>query len=81
MPHEGSGSVPDTPHMQALADRLSPYEATRVLRPSTLGLWSALTRVVSDASVLPPDPVSDERVEEICAQEARSALLSHLATL
>lgn len=73
--------MPDTQIMQALADRLSPYEATRVLRPPTSGLWSALSRVVSGAAVLPPDPVSDERVEEICAQEARSALLSHLATL
>ena len=67
--------------MQELADRLSPYEATRVIRPSAPGLWSALTTVVSDAAVLPPDPVTDERVDEICAQEARRALVSHLATL
>ena len=67
--------------MQELADRLSPYEATRVLRPSNPGLWNALSRVVSDAAVLPPDPVTDERVDEICAQEARRALVSHLATL
>jgi hypothetical protein len=68
--------------MQALTDRLGHYSATRVMRrPGATGLWSALSTVVCDASVLPPDPVSDARVEEICADEARRALLSHLATL
>lgn len=67
--------------MQALADRLRPYEATRVFRASPVGLWRALSGNVSDASVLPPDPVPDVRVEEICAEEARAALISHLATL
>ncbi len=67
--------------MQALSDRLRPYEATRVTLTSRGGLWGALTRVVCDASVLPPDPVSDARVEEIVAEEARRALISHLATL
>ncbi len=67
--------------MQALADRLGPYEATRVVRPSATGLWLTPSRAASDASAFPPDPVSDERVEEIRAQEARRALLSLLATL
>jgi hypothetical protein len=68
--------------MQALTDRIGHYEATRVMaRPRSGGLWSALSNVVCDASVLPPDPVSDARVEEIVADEARRALLSHLATL
>jgi len=67
--------------MQALTDRLRPYEATHVSPRLTTGLWRALTAVVCDASVLPPDPVSDARVEEICAEEARRAMLSHLATL
>ncbi len=67
--------------MQALAERLLPYEATRVARGGSSGLWGALSHVVCDASVLPPDPVSDARVEEIIADEARQALLSHLATL
>ena len=67
--------------MQALSEQLSPYEATRVVPRATSGLWRALTAVVCDASVLPPDPVSDIRVEEICADEARRAMLSHLATL
>jgi hypothetical protein len=67
--------------MQALHDRLGPYTATRVSRPAKSGLWSALSAVVCDASVLPPDPVSDARVEEIFADEARRAMLCHLATL
>jgi hypothetical protein len=67
--------------VQTLAERLSPYGATRVSVARTSGLWQALTQVVCDASVLPPDPVSDARVEEIFAEEARAALLSHLATL
>lgn len=67
--------------MQALHDRLRPYQATQVSRPVEGGLWSALTQIVRDASVLPPDPVSDARVEEIVAEEARRAMLSHLATL
>jgi hypothetical protein len=67
--------------MQALADRLLPYEATRVARHGISGLWSALSNVVGDASVLTPDPVSDARVDEICAEEAQRAIFSHLATL
>jgi hypothetical protein len=67
--------------MQALIDTLRPYEATRVFRPASSGLWNALSNVVCDATSLPPDPVSDARVEEIHADEARRATLSHLATL
>jgi hypothetical protein len=67
--------------MQALNDRIGQYRVTQVLRAPSAGLWSALSSVVCDASVLPPDPVSDARVEEIIADEARRALLSHLATL
>ena len=67
--------------MQALTDRLDPYRATRVSRRGISGLWSALTHVVGDASVQTPDPVSDARVDEICAEEAQRAIFSHLATL
>ena len=67
--------------MQALADRLDPYQATRVASPGVSGLWSALSNVVGDASVRTPDPVSDARVDEICAEEAQRAIFSHLATL
>jgi hypothetical protein len=67
--------------MQALADRLHPYQATRVASQGITGLWRALSNVVGDASVLTPDPVSDARVDEICAEEAQRAIFSHLATL
>lgn len=67
--------------MQALNEMLRPYEATRVSRWARGGLWSALSTVVCDATALPPDPVCDARVDEICAEEARRAMLSHLATL
>jgi hypothetical protein len=67
--------------MQAIDDRIRGYQATSVCRAPSAGLWNALSNVVCDASVLPPDPVSDVRVEEIIADEARRALLSHLATL
>lgn len=67
--------------MQALADRLDPYQATRVATGGVRGLWSALTNVVGDASVRTPDPVPDARVDEICAEEAQRAIFSHLATL
>ena len=67
--------------MQALADRLDPYQATRVGSQGITGLWTALSNVVGDASVLTPDPVSDVRVDEICAEEAQRAIFSHLATL
>lgn len=80
-PHDGSGVGVDTPDMQPLSDHLRPYEATRVFRPVKGGLWSALSHVVCDATSLPPDPVSDARYEEIYADEARRAMLSHLATL
>lgn len=67
--------------MQALADRLDPYQATRVASCGVSGLWSAMTHVAGDASVHTPDPVSDARVDEICAEEAQRAIFSHLATL
>jgi hypothetical protein len=67
--------------MQALADRLDSYRATRVARRRVTGLWSALTEIAGDASVRTPDPVSDARVDEICAEEAQRAIFSHLATL
>lgn len=67
--------------MQALTDRLDPYRATHVARHQVSGLWSALADVAGDASVQTPDPVSDARVDEICADEAQRAIFSHLATL
>lgn len=67
--------------VQALADRLRPYQATRVAAGEVRGLWSALTTIVGDASVRTPDPVPDARVDEICAEEAQRAIFSHLATL
>ena len=80
-PQENSGARADSQHMQGLAERLQPYQATRVATPHRSGLWNALSAVACDASVLPPDPVSDVRAEEIIAEEARRALFSHLANL
>jgi hypothetical protein len=66
--------------MQALADRLSPYEATRLGRGRQVGLWAALIENGRDAAVPNPDPVSDVS-EALNGELARRALLSHLARL
>jgi hypothetical protein len=64
--------------MQALAERLSPYEATRIGSGPASALWSAL--IACDASVPNPEPVLD--VDEANdAEVARRALLRHLARL
>jgi hypothetical protein len=64
--------------MQALPERLSPYEATRIGSGPATALWRAL--IACDASVPNPEPVPD--VDEACdAEVARRALLSHLARL
>ncbi|MDZ7732336.1 MAG: hypothetical protein U5R31_03805 [Acidimicrobiia bacterium] len=67
--------------MAGLTEQLRPYRATRIARPGRSGLWSALATIVGDASVPIPDPVSDARTEQICAEEAQRAIFSHLASL
>lgn len=78
----------DTACMPATPDRFDSVAATQV---APLRRWRGPDRgrgrrqapivVDGDALVLPPDPVPDARVEEIIADEARSALLAHLAKL
>mgnify|MGYP006969507489 CR=1 FL=1 len=67
--------------MRGLTDQLRPYEATRVVPARPSGLWSALCTIDGDAPVPTPDPVSDARMEQICAEEAQRAIFSHLASL
>jgi hypothetical protein len=68
--------------MPALTALLDPYTATQIAPYRGRGLWAAMMAAIDgDALVLPPDPVSDARVEEIHAEEARRAMISYLATL
>lgn len=66
--------------MEALADRIRPYGATRGALGVRSGLWAALTTTESDAADPYPDP-DPGVVEDLNGELARRALLGHLARL